>query len=125
MIVLLAASGGDAASAGGSLLSFLPLLLIGAFVYFAMIRPQRKRQQAVQSMQKELAVGADVITIGGMHGRVDALGEATVDLDVTGDGDVIMRFKRSAIAEILSDEVGEDDVDVDEVEPSEAAESNE
>ncbi len=124
MIVLLAESSGDAASAGGSLVSFLPLLLIGAFVYFAMIRPQRKRQQATQSMQKELAVGSDVVTIGGMHGRVDALGETTVDLDVTGDGDVIMRFKRSAIAEILSDEV---DVDTDDEheDASETAESSE
>lgn len=98
---LILAEAGDAAT-GGGLLGFLPLLLIGAFVYFAMIRPQRKRQQAVQEMQKDLSAGDDVITIGGLHGRVDAIGETTVDLEVTDD--VVLRFKRSAIAEILRDE---------------------
>lgn len=116
MIAILAETGGDAAS-GGSLLSFLPLLLIGAFVYFAMIRPQRKRQQAVQDMQKQLSVGSDVITIGGIHGRVDAMGETTVDLELYDD--IIVRFKRSAIAEVLG---GELDTDAD---TTEAAESGE
>lgn len=113
----LLAQTGDAA--GGSLLSFLPLLLIGAFVWFAMIRPQRKRQQAVQDMQKKLSVGDDVVTIGGIHGRVDAIGEGVVDLELTDD--VVVRFKRSSIAEIVGDVVEADD---DGAEP-EAAESNE
>lgn len=101
----------DTAEAGGAsgLVSFLPLVLIGAFVYFAMIRPQRKRQQAVQQMQKQLNVGSDVITIGGVHGRVDAIGDQTVDLLLTDD--VIVRFKRSAIAEVVGDEVVELDDD--------------
>lgn len=107
--LLILAETGDA-GAGGSLVSFLPLLLIGAFVYFAMIRPQRKRQQAVQTMQKQLSVGDDVITIGGMHGRVDAIGDDTVDLELTDD--VVVRFKRSSIGEIVggpSAEAAEDD----------------
>lgn len=112
---LLLAQAGD--SAGGGLLGFLPLLLIGAFIWFAMIRPQRKRQQAVQDMQKKLSVGDDVITIGGMHGRVDAIGDATVDLELTDD--VVVRFKRSAIAEIVSD------VPAPEPDDAEAAETNE
>ena len=112
----LLAQTGDAA--GGSLVSFLPLLLIGAFVWFAMIRPQRKRQQAVQDMQKKLSVGDDVITIGGVHGRVDAIGEGVVDLEL--NDDVVVRFKRSAIAEIVGDvEDGGDEAE------SETAESNE
>ncbi len=116
MIVLLAETGGAEAT-GSGLLSFLPLLLIGAFVYFAMIRPQRKRQQAVQQMQKQLSVGSDVITIGGIHGRVDAMGETTVDLELTDD--IIVRFKRSAIAEVLGGDV---DVDADETEAAESGE---
>ena len=116
MIALLAEGTADAAG-GSSLLSFLPLLLIGAFVYFAMIRPQRKRQQAVQQMQKQLGVGSDVITIGGIHGRVDAIGENTVDLELTDD--IIVRFKRSAIAEVLGDDL---DVEADESETAESGE---
>lgn len=117
---LILAETGDAA-AGGGLLGFLPLLLIGAFVYFAMIRPQRKRQQAVQSMQKDLSAGDDVVTIGGLHGRVDAIGETTVDLEVTED--VILRFKRSAIAEILRDEPADLDQDDEDDELSTADET--
>ena len=118
---LFLAETGTEAGGSGSLVSFLPLLLIGAFVYFAMIRPQRKRQQAVQAMQKQLSVGSDVITIGGIHGRVDAMGEGTVDLEVFED--VIVRFKRSAIAEVVGPI---DDADeVDEVDETENAESNE
>jgi len=108
----------EAADAGGAsgLVSFLPLVLIGAFVYFAMIRPQRKRQQAVQQMQKQLDVGSDVITIGGLHGRVDSIGDETVDLLLTDD--VVVRFKRSAIAEVVSGELAEPD-DEDAAEPTE------
>lgn len=98
-LLLAETTGGGGASVFASL---LPLLLIGAFVYFAMIRPQRKRQQAFQKMQSELSPGDDVITIGGIHGRVDAIGESYVDLEVTDD--VILRFKRQSIAEILRDE---------------------
>lgn len=122
MLQLFLAETGEA-SAGGGLLTFLPLLLIGAFVYFAMIRPQRKRQQAVKSMQQDLSVGDDIITIGGLHGRVDTIGETTVDLEVTDD--VVLRFKRSAIAEILRDEPTDIDAADDELEASDDTESAE
>lgn len=102
-------------STGSSLAGFLPLILIAAFVYFAMIRPQRRRQQEVQSLQRDLSVGDDVITIGGLHGRVDTIGEQTVDLQVTDD--VVLRFKRSAIAEILRPDLVEDDLVEDDEEP--------
>ena len=109
----------ETAESGSALISMLPLLLIGAFVYFAMIRPQRKRQQTFQKMQQSLSVGDDVITIGGIHGRVDAIGPDYVDLEVTDD--VVMRFKRSAIADILKEEVAEApiaDADLDLDDPS-------
>ena len=105
MLLFLAQEGGG----GSSLLSLLPLLLIGLFVYFAMIRPQRKRQQQAKEMQRSLSVGDDVVTIGGLHGRVDAIGDETVDLELTDD--VVVRFRRSSIAEIVSDEPADDDVE--------------
>jgi preprotein translocase subunit YajC len=95
-----------AADGGSALVSLAPLLLIGVFVYFAMIRPQRKRQQEFRRMQSDLSPGDDVITIGGLHGRVDSIGEGYVDLVVTDD--MVLRFKRTAIAEILRD-AGADD----------------
>lgn len=61
------------------LTSLLPLLLIGAFVWFIMIRPQRKRAAERKNMMSSLSVGDDIVTIGGIHGRVDALTDDWVD----------------------------------------------
>jgi preprotein translocase subunit YajC len=94
--------------------SFLFLGLLFAAMYFMLIRPQSKRQKAIAELQRSLDVGADVITIGGIHGHVVAATDAYVDLEVSGDG-TVMRFKRSAVADIVSDEVASgDDGDDDE-----------
>jgi preprotein translocase subunit YajC len=95
----------DAEATGSLLGGLLPLILIGLFIWFAMIRPQRKRTQAHRQMQDTLAVGDHIITIGGLYGEVEEIGQDTVDIVVDAEGDVVLRFKRSAIAEILRDEV--------------------
>lgn len=87
--------------------SFLFLGLLFVAMYFMLIRPQSKRQKAIAEMQRNLTTGADVITIGGIHGHVVAVTDEYVDLEVSGDG-TTMRFKRSAVADILS---GDDEVD--------------
>lgn len=83
--------------------SFLFLGLLFAAMYFMLIRPQSKRQKAIAEMQRSLTTGADVITIGGIHGHVVAVTDEYVDLEVTGDG-VTLRFKRSAVADVLTDD---------------------
>lgn len=87
-------------AAGSSLTSFLPIILIGVFFYFVMLRPQRRRQRERTQMMENLTVGADVVTVGGMHGRVDALGDGWVDLLVTED--VVLRFTRASISNIVT-----------------------
>ncbi len=67
-----------------------------ALMYFMLIRPQQKRQKETREMLASLTRGDDVITIGGLHGRVHALADEYVDLEVTDD--LILRFQRSAIA---------------------------
>ncbi|MDQ4130917.1 MAG: preprotein translocase subunit YajC [Actinomycetota bacterium] len=67
-----------------------------ALMYFMLIRPQQKRQKEVRQMLASLTRGDDVITIGGLHGRVHALADEYVDLEVTDD--LVLRFQRSAIA---------------------------
>lgn len=89
-----------AQDAGGQLATFLPLILIGAFFWFVMIRPQRKRQQERKAMMDSLAVGNDIVTIGGLHGRIEELGDGWVDLLVTED--VVLRFSRTAIGEVVT-----------------------
>lgn len=77
----------------GSLLSFAVLAL--AF-YFLLIRPQMRRQKEQQALIKSLAVGDRVVTVGGLYGRITALGEDTADLEIS-DG-VVVTYARSAVA---------------------------
>lgn len=86
----------------GSLSSLLPIVLVGAVFWFLVIRPQRKRQQERESMLSTLSVGTEVVTIGGMFGEVEAMDDNWVDL-LVGE-DVVLRFGRSAIGRIATDE---------------------
>ncbi|MBM7701395.1 preprotein translocase subunit YajC [Metabacillus iocasae] len=75
-----------------------PLLLMFAIFYFLLIRPQQKRQKAVQQMQSDLKKGDKVVTIGGMHGTVEALDESQVIIK-SADGSKLT-FDRAAIREV-------------------------
>ncbi|MGM9928251.1 MAG: preprotein translocase subunit YajC [Bacillus sp. (in: firmicutes)] len=80
------------------LATLAPLLLMFVLFYFLLIRPQQKRQKAVATMQNELQKGDKVITIGGLHGFVDALDEGTVVIKC-GDGSRLT-YDRAAIREV-------------------------
>jgi preprotein translocase subunit YajC len=69
-------------------------------VYLFLIRPERKRQKAQQSLRDSLKKGDKVITSGGMHASVAALDEATVTLKV--DDGTRIKFSRNAIVHIAS-----------------------
>lgn len=89
---------------GLSSLIFLAFLI--AVFYFMLIRPQKKRVQQHQELVESIAVGDDVITIGGLHGTVSSLGEETFDLTVSPG--VNLTFVRSAIArKVTEDTVAE------------------
>lgn len=75
-----------------------PLLLMFVLFYFLLIRPQQKRQKAVQKMQSDLAKGDKVVTIGGLHGIVDAIDEGTVVIKC-GDGSRLT-YDRAAIRDV-------------------------
>jgi preprotein translocase subunit YajC len=51
-------------------MGFLPLILMFVVLYFVMIRPQMKRQKEVKLMIEALAVGDEVVTVGGLMGKV-------------------------------------------------------
>jgi preprotein translocase subunit YajC len=81
----------------------LPALLFVA-LYLLLIRPQQKRQKQHQQLMSSLSVGDDVITVGGLHGRVVDLTEDEMDLKVSAEG-VILRFQRSSLARVVRDEI--------------------
>ncbi|ASA97843.1 MULTISPECIES: preprotein translocase subunit YajC [Anoxybacillus] len=84
-----------------TLASLLPLILFFALFYFLLIRPQQKRQKAVQQMQENLQKGDKVITIGGLHGIIDSLDENTVVIRA-GDGSRLT-YDRAAIREVVNE----------------------
>jgi preprotein translocase subunit YajC len=64
---------------GLSSLIFLGLLI--AVFYFLLIRPQRKRVEAHKRLVRSLNVGDEVVTIGGLHGRIKRLMEDDIELE--------------------------------------------
>lgn len=68
---------------GGGDYSFLIMMVaIFAIMYFFMIRPQNKRQKEIQNFRKNLAVGQEVITAGGIYGKVKEIEDSVVVLEV-------------------------------------------
>ncbi|WP_280768616.1 preprotein translocase subunit YajC [Salipaludibacillus daqingensis] len=80
--------------------ALIPLLLMFAIFYFLLIRPQQKRQKKVQEMHSSLQKGDKIITIGGVHGTVDAIDENRIVVDV--DGNNKLTFDRQAVREIIN-----------------------
>jgi preprotein translocase subunit YajC len=72
------------------------LVLIFALFYFVMIRPQRKRQKAQQEMTQNLQKGDDVVTAGGIFGRIDSISEDSVVIKVESGG--TLRVARGSVA---------------------------
>ena len=91
-----AATGGDLQS---TLMSMLPLLLMFAVLYFVMIRPQMKKQKEHRAMIDALAKGDEVITAGGLLGKVSKLGETYVGVELA-DG-VEVQLQRNAVVQVL------------------------
>lgn len=79
-----------------------PLLLMFALFYFILIRPQQKRQKAVQQMQDNLQKGDAIVTIGGLHGIIDAVDEDKIVIKC-GDGSRLT-YDRGAIRELLNED---------------------
>ncbi len=91
-----AAAGGDMQS---SLMSMLPLVLMFVVLYFVMIRPQMKKQKEHKAMIDALAKGDEVVTAGGVLGKVAKLAEGYVGLEVANGVEV--QVQRSAVVQVL------------------------
>jgi preprotein translocase subunit YajC len=95
------------AQAGGGaeqqLLGFLPIVLMFVVLYFLMIRPQMKRAKEHKTMLDALSKGDEVITAGGIVGRVTKVGDGYVTLEVAQRGDqaIEMQMQKQAIQTLL------------------------
>ena len=93
---------GGAGGAGGALFQFLPLVLIFAIMYFLLIRPQQRKAKDHQTMVKALRRGDQVVTQGGILGKVSKVGEATNEVEVEIAPNVKVRVVKSTIAQVVS-----------------------
>ena len=75
------------------------MILLFGVMYFLMIRPQMKRAKEHRELIAKLAKGDEVITNGGIAGRIEELGEAFVTVEIA-DG-VRVKMQRAAIAAVL------------------------
>jgi preprotein translocase subunit YajC len=87
----------DAASpqGGGMSMSLLMIIAMIAIFYFFMIRPQQKRQKAIQKAREAMSVGDKVITAGGIHGRIKEVADTSMLLEV--DEGVRIRVDKSSV----------------------------
>ncbi|MDT8321396.1 MAG: preprotein translocase subunit YajC [Xanthomonadales bacterium] len=88
----------DAGQPGG-LMSFLPLIIIFIIFYFLLIRPQMKRAKEHRKLVSELAVGDEVVTNGGLLGRITAVGESFVTVELADKVEV--KVQRHAVASVM------------------------
>jgi preprotein translocase subunit YajC len=91
--------------------ALVPILLIG-FMYVLLVRPQQQRVRAQRALVQSLAVGDEIVTVGGLIGHIVALDDSVATID-TGTG-VSLRFRRAAISgKWVDPDTVEDDADDD------------
>jgi len=91
-------------SAENGWMSMLPLFLILIVFYFFFIRPQTKKNKEQKKFREELKKGEKVVTIGGLHGKIAEIKDATVILEV--GNQMKVTIEKSAIV-MDSSEVGQ------------------
>ena len=87
----------------GSLMGMLPIIAMFAVLWFVMIRPQMKKAKEHQKMVSELAKGDEVVTSGGMVGRITKIGENYLTLEVAEgkDGGIEVVIQKTAVSALL------------------------
>ncbi len=96
-ILLMAPATQDGQAAGNPIMSFLPFILIIVIMYFLMIRPQQKKQKEKQKMLDALKKGDNVITGGGIHGKVAGFADDNKTVLIKVDDNVKIKVDRNAI----------------------------
>lgn len=93
------AQAAGSATQGDTLLTFLPMIAIFVVFYFLLIRPQQKKQKEARSMLAALEKGNEVVTSGGILGRIVKLDDQYATVEVAQNTQVVVQ--RSAISQLL------------------------
>jgi len=82
-----------------TLMSMLPLVLMFVVLYFVMIRPQMKKQKDAKAMIDALAKGDEVVTVGGMLGKISKISDNSLGLEIAAGVEV--QIQRGAVVQVL------------------------
>ena len=84
---------------GGDLMAFLPMVAIFVVFYFLLIRPQQKRSKEQREMLSNLQKGDEVVTSGGIVGRISKLTDQYASVEVAPN--IELNVQRAAISQLL------------------------
>ena len=90
--------GGGAAGGASAFMNIVPLIFMFAIFYFLLIRPQQKKAKEHKALLESLKKGDKVVTAGGMHGKVTALDDKVVTLEIANG--VNVKFNKGFIANV-------------------------
>ena len=93
------AEGAAPAPQDGGLMQFLPLVALLAVFYFLILRPQQKRAKEHKALMEALQKGDEVITIGGILGKVTKVGEDNVGVEIADN--IVVQVQKPAIQNVL------------------------
>ncbi len=93
------AQSGAAPSTPSLIANFLPIIVLIPLFYFMLIRPQMRRSKEAREMLGKLAKGDEVVTSGGLAGRISGIGEVYLTVEIADK--VEIKIEKSAIAKVL------------------------
>ncbi|MEO7052546.1 MAG: preprotein translocase subunit YajC [Rhodanobacter sp.] len=84
---------------GGGMSMIIMMVVLFGLMYFMMIRPQMKRQKEHRALVSSLAKGDEVVTNGGMAGRVEEVGETFITVEIATN--VRVKLQKGAVQQVL------------------------
>ena len=84
---------------GGDLVAFLPMIAIFVVFYFLLIRPQQKKAKETKAMLEALQKGDEVVTAGGILGRVSKISDQYVTVEIASNTEITVQ--RGAVSQLL------------------------
>ncbi|MFZ2163507.1 MAG: preprotein translocase subunit YajC [Sideroxyarcus sp.] len=93
------AEGAAPVAQDGSMMQFLPLVALLAVFYFLILRPQQKRAKELKTMVEALQKGDEVVTVGGILGKITKVGEDNVGVEIADN--VVVQVQKPAIQNVL------------------------
>ncbi|HEY0199362.1 MAG TPA: preprotein translocase subunit YajC [Rhodanobacter sp.] len=85
--------------AGGGMSMIIMMVVLFGLMYFMMIRPQMKRQKEHRALVAGLSKGDEVVTNGGIAGRVDEVGETFITVEIAPN--VTVKVQKGAVSQVL------------------------